>query len=453
MRQFGSTKGQAVIFATLTLVLTFGALGLVVDLGWASWRQEVAKNAAQSAAMAGAIAARGFDFTCGVTGGVPCQAFTPCPSTLTSTVDPIQVACMYAQQNGFTNGGNGGKQTVTIAANLAASVPPPVSGYRPAYWVSATVSEQTLPTFAAVLGLGGLSPSARATAGVFVSSGGCIYSLNPTASGAISMGGNTHVTTGCGVFDNSNSPSALSLAGGATIQTTGGTTTQVVGNWNGGGSVTPAPNTGVPSIIDPYSLLQPPAYTGCDRTGVNLGSHENVTITHSADFNTPYVICAGSSGAINLGSQSRLTLTSGLYVVDGGTTGTAINLGAQSSLSGSGVTLYIRNGGVTMEGGATAQLSPPAGGDWMGVLFFQDRNNTSPATLVGGTSQSLNGLLYFPKAALTYTGGSSSSGSGGAAGTTTTLVADTLSLQGNSYIANPATTFLTSNQSGTFLFQ
>ncbi len=209
MRQFGSRRGQAIIFVTLTLVLTFGALGLVVDLGLASWKQEAARNAAQAAAMAGAIAARSLDFTCGATGGVPCQAFTACPSTLTNNADPIQVACMYARENGFTNGGNGGMQTVSIAANLAASAQPPVSGYRPAYWVSATVSERTLPTFAAALGLGGLTANAQSTAGVFVSSGGCVYALNPTASAAISMSGNTVLQSGCGVFDR------LQLPGGA----------------------------------------------------------------------------------------------------------------------------------------------------------------------------------------------------------------------------------------------
>ncbi len=172
-----------------------------------------------------------------------------------------------------------------------------------------------------------------------------------------------------------------------------------------------------------------------------------MTITHDSNFDTPYIICAGLNGAINLGSQSQLTLTSGLYVVDGGSTGVAISLGAQSTLSGSQVAIYIRNGGVNMTAGASVHMTPPASGYWTGILFFQDRNNTSPATLVGGTSQALNGLLYFPRAPLSYSGGSSTQG------TNTTLIADTLSLTGNSYISNPATTLVTSNQSGTFLFQ
>ncbi len=33
IRHFGNTRGQAIIFVTLSLVVTFGALGLVVDLG------------------------------------------------------------------------------------------------------------------------------------------------------------------------------------------------------------------------------------------------------------------------------------------------------------------------------------------------------------------------------------------------------------------------------------
>ncbi len=438
IRHFGNTRGQAIIFVTLSLVVTFGALGLVVDLGWSSWRQESGRAAAQAAVLAGARSARHMLLTCGVTGGVPCQSFTDCPSALTDNTDPIQVACMYAQRNGFTNGGNNGKQTVRIAANLLSNAAPPVAGYHPEYWISAIVSEQNPPTFAAVMGLGGLIPTAQATAGVFVSWGGCVYTLNKTAPASLNMTGTTTVETGCGVFVDSNSSTAITLAGGATIRTTGGTTTEIVGGWNGSGVITPAPRTGVPQIADPFASMNPPAYSGCDQTAINMGSHDTLEISHSSDFNTPYVICGG----INLGSQSSLNLAPGLYVVDGG-----LALGGQASLSGSGVTIYIHSGSVSMAGGSTVHLSPPGSGDWMGILFYQDRSDTQPANLVGGASQALYGVLYFPSAHLTYNGGTSTEA------TDTTLVSDTLDLVGNTYINNPANTIFSSSSSGVVLIQ
>src|SRR5580692_63162 len=48
-------RGQAALFMTMTLTLSFALIGLVVDLGWAYWRQEACLEAAQSAAMAGVM--------------------------------------------------------------------------------------------------------------------------------------------------------------------------------------------------------------------------------------------------------------------------------------------------------------------------------------------------------------------------------------------------------------
>ena len=72
-------------------------------------------------------------------------------------------------------------------------------------------------------------------------------------------------------------------------------------------------------------------------------------------------------------------------------------MGAQTSMSGTGVTIYVETGAVTMAGGATVSLSAPTTGYYQGILFYQDRANTSDATLVGGTSERMNGVLYFPK--------------------------------------------------------
>jgi hypothetical protein len=85
-----------------------------------------------------------------------------------------------------------------------------------------------------------------------------------------------------------------------------------------------------------------------------------------------------------------------------------------------------------MAGGATVNLSASTSGPYQGVLIYQDRQDTSSANLSGGASQIMNGVLYFPSAPLSYSGGSSTSA------TATTLVSKTLSLTGNSYIQQAA---------------
>src|SRR5579863_8855592 len=77
-------NGQVALMMALTLPVTLGLIGLVVDVGWAYWRQEACRTAAQAAAYASAMAAyKSSNLTCA--SGVTCAAtFTQCPSTPTS---------------------------------------------------------------------------------------------------------------------------------------------------------------------------------------------------------------------------------------------------------------------------------------------------------------------------------------------------------------------------------
>jgi hypothetical protein len=50
-------RGQAALLMTLSLTALLGAMGLVVDFGWAYWRKEAASTAATAAASAAIAAA------------------------------------------------------------------------------------------------------------------------------------------------------------------------------------------------------------------------------------------------------------------------------------------------------------------------------------------------------------------------------------------------------------
>lgn len=436
MRRKGSSrKGQAVLMFTLGMVPLLGMVGLVVDVGWAYYRREAAQTAADAAAAAAAMAAYnaagGSAPNCSTT-GVSCSAneYT-CPSTLTTATNNLEAGCLYAKDNGFTTSA---RQKVVIQSGTGNS---PSGNATTDYWVVVRVSERVPQLFSRVLGITDANITARATTGTrTASSGGCVIVMNPTASGAITMTGTSNITTGCGVFDNSNASDAVNIVGGGTIRTTGTAKTSIVGNWNGSGTISPAPVTGAATLSDPFEDMNPPSYSGCDDAGINLGSHANKNINPSGS--TPYVICGG----IDLSAQSRLSLGTGTYVVKGG-----ISLGAQTSMSGTGVTIYVESGAVSMAGGASVSLSAPTTGYYQGILFFQDPANTNDATLVGGTSQQMNGVLYFPKAHLNYTGGSSTQA------TQTTILSDTLTLVGNSNISAAATTNFTGVSGGMLMIE
>src|SRR5215469_8933573 len=110
-------RGQAALLITMSMPVLFGILGMVVDIGWAYWRKEAARTAAQAAAMA-VIAAAGNNTP-------TTQASTNCPSNLDIT-QYWEVGCAFATQNGFTNGSH--HQSVAIQVGDG-STAMPVSGY------------------------------------------------------------------------------------------------------------------------------------------------------------------------------------------------------------------------------------------------------------------------------------------------------------------------------------
>src|ERR1051325_10470514 len=125
-RKLRAERGQILLMTTLCLMALIGLLALVVDIGWAYFQRKAAQKAADAASLAGAYQAlfnvQSGTPQCGT--NVPCQDPTQCPVNITApTSDPIAVACLYAQQNGFTPGGNNGRQNVTVAAGT--TVPPP----------------------------------------------------------------------------------------------------------------------------------------------------------------------------------------------------------------------------------------------------------------------------------------------------------------------------------------
>ncbi|MBZ5583860.1 MAG: hypothetical protein LAQ30_16950 [Acidobacteriia bacterium] len=420
-------KGQAAIFVSMSIVVTLGMLGLVVDLGWALWRKQACKQAAQAAVMAGIkVAQNAANFVC-PGGGVPCMASPiPCPAVLDTPSNPIHTACLYAKQNGFVDDPAHGRQRVLIEAFNGT---PPTPGLHPTYWISATVSERVPVWFSAVVGTG-LTVRARATAAYFLPSvGGCIYALEPDGI-AVTNSGNTELDTGCGMYVNSISGSAIDLNGNPIIHATNNSNVNIVGSCNGCDRSLDPPSAlrlGAPRIVDPFGGMAPPDVGSCNVSGgVILASHDTATLN-------PGVICGG----INLSGQASLTFNPGLYIIKGG-----FSASGQVAVTGSGVTFYVVDGAVNLSGGTSMSLTAPTGGYWQGILFFQARDNYSAASLVGGSEASLNGVLYFPGAALNFGGGSAGNA------WSATIVSRTLSLVGNTYISDPVTTKFTSGNAG-----
>lgn len=186
------SRGQVIVMVVIALVVLVTIVGLANDIGYA-WR---ARLSMQSAADAGAMAAADALF---MGGGV----------------NPTSAAQSATAQNGFTNGA--GTTIDSNAVTVTVNNPPgsgPNSGNSNAVEV---IVAQPQPTyFLAVAGFSSLNVSARAVAMVN-SSSNCMYSLSPSASGALNMSANSSVTSSCGLVINSNSSQALIGASNDTI--------------------------------------------------------------------------------------------------------------------------------------------------------------------------------------------------------------------------------------------
>jgi hypothetical protein len=223
-----------------------------------------------------------------------------------------------------------------------------------------------------------------------------IILLNPTASGALTIKGTTNINVGGAVVVDSNSSTALSASGGATVTAS---KVLVVGgaSISNGAVVTPAPVTGATAIADPLANLPIPSVSGT-ATSVNL-SKGSLTIN------------PGRYSSIKVsGNGTVLTMNPGVYVITGG----GFSVSNAASVSGNGVLIYNAGSSYPNAGGSfaavslgssgTVNLSAPTTGTYAGVLIFQSRDNTLALSMNAGSSVGLNGAIYAANALVTLSG-------------------------------------------------
>jgi hypothetical protein len=109
-------------------------------------------------------------------------------------------------------------------------------------------------------------------------------------------------------------------------------------------------------------------------------------------------------GGIAISGEGPVTLTPGVYVMEGG----GFTVTGQGSVSGSGVVIINVPGGptdtISLTGQGSVNLSAPTGGSFKGVVLFQD---PASSNLVSFTSKGvvvLDGVVYVPDAKVSITG-------------------------------------------------
>ena len=377
--------------AAIALVVLIGFVALAVDVGllWSQRRQM--QTAADASSNAGATALRYNQ------------------NYKSAAADTLKL-------NGFSDGVNG----VTVAVNN----PPSRGAYSGNVSYVEVVVQQPEPTyFLRVLGYNTVNVSARAVSSS-ITSPNCIYALDPSASGAVHTDGGDVLTSTCGLIVDSNSSTAITSDGSVTATSVG-----VVGGYSGtvkvsAGGKSGTVTTGIAALGDPLAYVQAPTVGSCNPTyptGVNLS-------TGSLTLN-PGTYCGG----FTVSNSASLHLNPGTYVLKGG----GINLSGNSSLTGTGVTIYNTGTSSTykpismLNDNGTVDLSAPTSGSLTGILFFQDRSITSTAAnVLGGGAGKLEGALYFPTTPILLNAGQSTNAA------YTIVVAKTINIQTNAFSIN-----------------
>lgn len=403
LRQMLTSKqrGQAflVVVAGLVALLGIGALAIDIGLLWSTRRQM--QSAADAGAMAGADAI-----------AISASSANVASSAKTATA-----------QNGFTDGSTTTRSSKTVS--VAVNNPPAAGAFATnSNAVEVTVSQVQPTYFMRVLGLSSVPVISDAVA-ITVSGGSCVYALDPSAAGTITVSGTGTLNSQCGIYDNSDSGTALTVSGGGTVTAplvgvVGGTSV------NGGGS-TP-PSTGIAAFGDPLAWVPEPTVPTCSSYS-------------TTNINTSQTLYPGEyCGGLKLNAGVSVVFSPGTYIMNGG----GLTVVGGATASGSSVTFFLTGvnkassspssyAGVSIASSANVNLSAPCSSSTGGIqsmLFFQDRAiTTGVGSVINGSSTStFSGALYFPTTPITYSG---SSGSG-----YTLLVADQLTISGTTSIGS-----------------
>jgi Flp pilus assembly protein TadG len=379
MTRFRDEEGQVlVVFAAGMLVTVLVIAALVIDIGNA----KQVKRQLQAAADAGALAAAQnlpgagaekyaanfafdtLDQTRGTT--TTCPSDAPVPGT---------TVCYQAAGSG---------PMVYVTTPFSGATPADGSTPTAANEINVVVCSTVNTGFARVISVTSFRPCSSATADLVKSPdslpcGLCV--LNGSVNGALQVVGNGSLALSGGydIHVNSSGTQAIQANGNGVIRNTAGKI-DVKGGSSGGGTITPAPTTGVAPLPDPLAGIQTPAELGLSLTAI--------TYTGQASIN-PGVYTS-------LAVTSNLTLNPGVYVVEG-----AFTISGGANVTGNNVTLYFtcsrypaETNGSSCAGGPGGYFAASGNGNvsltappptsttatYPGLLMFYDRSDTGAST-------------------------------------------------------------------------
>jgi Putative Flp pilus-assembly TadE/G-like len=367
--------GGVLVYFAIALPVLLGVSGLAVDIS--SWYGT--RRSAQAAADAAAVA-MAYE-----------SVRTGDPGTM------LLAATDAAEDNGY-EASKGDEITLNS---------PPTSG---AFAGSSTefeaIVQRNVPGFLSrILIPGDVTVAARAVATTGLPPGpgdGCLWTLAPTGSGALTVTGNADINIGCGIFVNSNDDTALDQGGASCVNAS---SVSVVGGASGS-CLNPDAVEGFRARRDPMASMRAsvspgladiPSTSGCDSSD-HIAKNKKTVVLDPGCF----------SGNISASPGGTLVFNPGIYTLDNA------SLDFKGNVEGNGVSFYVtENSNQPISINSQANVNLVAGGEaygpMAGVLFYQDPNSVGGIEhmINGGADLYMEGIVYFPKDDFTFNGGSS----------------------------------------------
>lgn len=424
-------SGQTLLLVTLCVTVLLGFLGLAIDVGNARAAGRKMQQAADAAAMAGAL---------------EIQSCSSSPCTEMSTASQQAVA-----ENGLTvASGDVHTNTSTMPALSGTNVPvlavnwgPLLLGsttadpnYKSSTYVEAAVAENQPSFFASIFGISTFYVSARAEAKIN-NSPWCIFSQKD-----LEVGSGGKINANCGAYTDGNlinqKNGNKSSCNGTQITMT---QIDVAGTACSSNQLSPTPVSNAPVMTDPLAYLSNFAPTMSNFTCVSTypwgtTSHTSPGTGSSYDVyaDSTHMYCPDANGiAFEVGAGDTVTFHPGAGACSGADCSTFVMKGnlkvdskgtIQTVDATHGVSFYFNTTGtlVTNSTGnnttdSVVGLYAPTGcsgaaESWSnlpGILLWEDKNDTSPGgdlTLRNGSKTIYQGAMYVPGATIDDESGS-----------------------------------------------
>jgi Flp pilus assembly protein TadG len=383
-----SEKGQALILITLAAVGLFAFAALAIDGSIAFSDKRHAQNAADTSALAGALAKiRSQDLN-----------------------SAINAARDRASSNGYNNDGTTNVVEVYLCSDTNATCTALPTSAKPEEYVQVKITSHVQTRFARVIGRSELTNRVTAVAhavpGYRTSTfgGNALVALNTDACPAFDYGGGATTTvTGSGIFVNSRCDGTAPYnASNQALNSSSNNTTLTVPCFNivGGNTVRPSSlittgscasstNNSSAFISSPLDVYRKPNIP----CGTSAGAYDSTTLNPG-----------NYSGAFPPGGQT--VMKPGIYCIDAGNQGFSLSGG--QTLTGTNVLIYMKSGNVNWTSGGV-QISAMQGvsAEYDGLLLYLAEGNCSNVSITGNGTSRYVGTILAPCSLVKLAGGSS----------------------------------------------